>query len=253
MTHTSQHKRTLLIGIDDTDNLESRGTGFHARTIGQTMTESGWGESRVITRHQLLVSPLVAYTSHNSAACVRVETEQQYYDDIKAFCLDYLLSHSADGSDAGLCIGWQNDISPAVHQFGFLCKRQVVTQTQAQSLATDSAVFLQGLTGDHGGIIGALAAVGLSSSGSDGRMLWLQGMRERAEQTVSLAELQQQTGITVVQTIEGQVLTDEQTLIEMGSWPRAIWLGGKATLIVEPNLEKTHVWKVAAKDYLRQF
>ena len=250
---TNSHTITILIGIDDTDNLESRGTGYHARSLGSAVAENGWGICNVITRHQLLLSPLVPYTSHNSAACVRVSTQPEQIDEIEAFCIDYLLTESAEGSDVGLCIAQEDKIPASVHQFGFVCKRRLVTQHNARELASNSNIKLHGLTGNHDGIIGALAATGLSASGCDGRMLWLKGMRERADQTVRLSDLLSQTGIDVVQNIEGKVLEQSDSLIEMGAWPRAIWLGGQATLIVEPHPENNHVWQVAAKDYLRQF
>ncbi len=243
----------LLIGIDDTDNLESRGTGYHARSLGAGIAENGWGSCRVITRHQLLKSPLVPFTSHNSAACVRVQSDASQLKAITDFCLEYLETNSAEGSDAGLCIAWEQAIPLEVHQFGFVCKQQLVEQLQAWELAEKYLINLYGLTGDKDGVIGALAAVGLQASGSDGRMLWLQGMREQAEQTVKLGVLLDQTGIDLVQSIEGQVLTNPDLDIAMGPWPRAIWLGGQATLIVEPDLENPHGWQVAAKDYLRQF
>jgi len=252
MTDT-QSPANLLIGIDDTDNLESRGTGFHARSLGSAMKENGWGVCRIISRHQLLKSPLVPFTSHNSAACIRVQTDITKLQAITDFCLAYLQHNSADGSDAGLCIAWEHDIPLTVHQFGFLCKRQLVTQQQAWDLANTHQLGLYGLTGDKDGVIGALAAAGLQASGSDGRMLWLAGMRELAEQTVKLEVLLNRTGIDRVQNIEGQVLTNIDLDIAMGPWPRAIWLGGKATLIVEPDKEREHGWQVAAKDYLRQF
>ena len=37
----------ILIGVDDTDNLESRGTGFYSREMGRLLTENGLG--RLIT------------------------------------------------------------------------------------------------------------------------------------------------------------------------------------------------------------
>lgn len=45
----------ILIGIDDTDNLESRGTGHCARQLGLSLVASNLIELQSITRHQLLV------------------------------------------------------------------------------------------------------------------------------------------------------------------------------------------------------
>lgn len=243
----------LLIGIDDTDNLDSRGTGYHARSIGAAMDENNWGECNVITRHQLLVSPHVPFTSHNSAACITVATSSDHVDDISSFCRDYLINESAEGSDPGLCIADTSQVNHAMIQFGFLAKHQVVTQDDAHDIAKQACVSLQGLGGDFQGVIGALASVGLNGSGSDGRMLWLKGMRERAEQNVSVGELLNDSGIDVIQSLEGQVISDQDLIIAMGAWPRAIWIGGKATLIIEQSTENADVWQVARKEYLRQF
>lgn len=56
----------MLVSIDDTDNLESRGTGEIASLLAKLLEEREWGKAQVITRHQLLVHPDIPYTSHNS-------------------------------------------------------------------------------------------------------------------------------------------------------------------------------------------
>ena len=65
-------KPTILVGIDDTDNLDSRGTGRLARDIAAELE----GEFKVlaVTRHQLLVDPRIPYTSHNSSAAIHLES-----------------------------------------------------------------------------------------------------------------------------------------------------------------------------------
>ena len=242
----------LFIGIDDTDNLESRGTGFHARSLCAAINENGLGRCRYVTRHQLLMSPLVPFTSHNSAACLVVESPTSL-SDIESLCKTYLLENSAEGSDAGLCLLPYENFDLTLSRFGVLCKHRVVTQADARELAAQSQIGLFGLTGTEDGVIGALAAASLCASGNDGRLLWLEGMRDHAEQTLSLETLQQSVDIPVVQNLEGAVLRDPQSQIEMGSWPRAIWLNGEPCLIVEPVEEQSNVWQVAAKNYLKQF
>lgn len=64
----------LLIGIDDTDNLESRGTGYRVRQLANWLSEKNLVVPLGITRHQLLVDPRIPYTSHNSSACLVVES-----------------------------------------------------------------------------------------------------------------------------------------------------------------------------------
>jgi hypothetical protein len=242
----------LYIGIDDTDNLESRGTGFHARALCSAINAHRLGTCRFVTRHQLLISPLVPFTSHNSAACLVVEQPTDI-DALESLCMDYLLLNSAEGSDAGLCLLAEESLSPELMQFGVICKHRVVTQTMAMDLAEKYSVRLHGLVGTKDGLIGALAAASLCGSGNDGRLLWLAGMRDHAEQTLTLQELRESTDIATVQSREGETLNDHHTAIAMGAWPRAIWLGGEPCLIVEPNEEAPDGWQVAAKSYLKQF
>ena len=45
----------MLVCIDDTDNLESIGTGKLAYKIIGDIEERGWGRCDVISRHQLYV------------------------------------------------------------------------------------------------------------------------------------------------------------------------------------------------------
>ena len=92
----------LLIGIDDTDNLESRGTGFRVRQLANWLAENELAIPKGITRHQLHVDPQIPYTSHNSSACLSAETE--HVEDVWEACREYLLRESALGSDAGLCL-----------------------------------------------------------------------------------------------------------------------------------------------------
>jgi len=244
----------VLIGLDDTDNLESCGTGYHARTIARELETLGLANALHITRHQLLVSPLVPYTSHNSAACIRVHAEAENLAAIQAYCEQYLAANSAEGSDAGLCVAPEGKISREIQRFGFLAKRRLVTQADARNLSAQAGLTLVGLTGTHDGMIGALAALALHASGSDGRLLWLRGLREMTDRTMSLGEVFAKTSLDVVQTRDGEVLTDEKRSIEMGSWPRAVWMNNEAVLIVEKTgNEEGADWRVADKQYLKQF
>ena len=60
----------ILIGIDDTDDSESTGTGCLAQRLVGVLGEAGLGSAVGITRHQLLIDPRIPYTSHNSSACI---------------------------------------------------------------------------------------------------------------------------------------------------------------------------------------
>jgi tRNA(Ile2) C34 agmatinyltransferase TiaS len=165
-----------LIGIDDTDNLETRGTGHRARQLADWLSENGLVVPKGITRHQLLVHPQIPYTSHNSSACLSLETKNA--DNIWDASREFLLREAAIGSDVGLCLAEWATIIEEVQSFGHRAKTEVLTMLEARQTASMSGIRCEGLTGTGGGVIGALAGIGLHRAGNDGRFLWLPGLRE---------------------------------------------------------------------------
>ncbi len=242
----------FLIGVDDTDNLQSRGTGFRARDMARTIEDAGLGTANGITRHQLLVDPRIPFTSHNSSACISLEVAEDGVGDLVAHCRRYLLSESAEGSDAGLCVApWP--ASPEVQGFGRRAQAEVLREGEARDLAVSQGIVLEGLTGNGGGVIGALAAIGLRSSGNDGRFLWLRGLRELAG-VRSVAELRAEAGIEEVRTLDGQSAMDSD-LVDVGSWVRPILKGGKSVLLVEVEKrdDRTVDWRVVPKEIVKRY
>jgi len=233
-----------LLGIDDTDNLESRGTGHRVRQLANWLVENHLAEPQGITRHQLLVDPGIPYTSHNSSACLSVETENA--DDVWEAAREFLLRESAAGSDAGLCLAEWDSISDEVLDFGRRAKLEVLTMSAAEQTASRSAIRCEGLTGTHGGIIGALSAIGLHRAGNDGRYLWLPGLRELTGK-YQVNEICVKGHVDRICTIEHVDLSAE-TIVDVGEWIRPILRDGKATLYVE---EKNHEWYIISKDRIK--
>jgi len=233
-----------LLGIDDTDNLESRGTGHRVRQLADWLAENQLASPLGITRHQLLVDPGIPYTSHNSSACLSIETEKP--DEVWEAAREFLLRESAIGSDAGLCIAEWNSISTEILDFGRRAKLEVLTMLAAEQTAARSKIKIEGLTGTHGGIIGALSAVGLHRAGNDGRFLWLPGLRDLKDK-YQVREICVKGHVDRICTVEHVDLTDE-TIVDVGEWIRPILHGGKATLYVE---EKNNEWYIISKDRIK--
>ncbi|MCL4528504.1 MAG: ABC transporter substrate-binding protein [Chloroflexi bacterium] len=234
----------FLIGIDDTDNLESRGTGHRVRMLADWLAENKLAAPLGITRHQLLVDPQIPYTSHNSSACLSVDTDNA--DDVWEASREFLLRESAVGSDAGLCLVTWDEVPPCVRAFGVRAKQVVLTQLEAEQTALDNGIRLEGLTGTGGGIIGALAAVGLRHIGEDGRFLWLPGLRE-LQGKLSVAQICSQGHVDRICTVEEFDLSSE-ILVDVGEWVRPVLRGGQATLYVE---ELNHEWHIISKDRIK--
>lgn len=235
-----------LIGIDDTDNLESRGTGHRARQMADFLAQKGLVQPLGITRHQLLVSPEIPYTSHNSSACLHLQANPEKENEIWQACCEFLLAESAQGSDAGLCLAKWESVSPQVCAYGQRAKQVVLTQLDAEQTAAANGIRLQGLTGTHGGIIGSLAGVGLHRDGNDGRFIWLPGMRELSGR-LTVAEICARGSIEAVRPLSGVNLSFE-TLVDVGEWVRPILRGGQAILFVE---EQNNEWHILSKELIK--
>jgi len=189
----------IFIGMDDTDNLQSRGTGRLSRSVAEELARDF--KIHGVVRHQLLVDPRVPYTSHNSCAVIVLEgpagtslpvlferVKQQMLDDFQP------------GSDPGLCV--TDHIPQDVIAFGHKAQSEFVTQKEARELAAANNILLEGLGGTQDGVIGSLAGVGLAFEGNDGRYLQVGHLRELSGlQTI---ETVLDAGVSAVQTVEGQ-------------------------------------------------
>ena len=238
------------IGIDDTDNKTSRGTGFRGRELASLLVNTGLATVLGVTRHQLLFHPDVPYTSHNSSACISVVAED--FLKLKDFCKKYLIRIAADGSDIALCIIDAQNIPESVIKWGEKCKIEVVKQGDARQIAWDENIYLEGFTGSQDGVIGALAAVGLHAQGNDGRYIWVGGKELRDyPEIVIVEELMNSSGIHEVISKDG-VKAKTKDSIYTGGWMRPVRKEGKIKLIVNhiPKNEN-YEWTVADKDYIK--
>jgi tRNA(Ile2) C34 agmatinyltransferase TiaS len=215
----------MLIGLDDTDNLESRGTGHLAREIAAAL--AGDYQLLGVTRHQLLEDPRVPSTKNNSCAAIALDWD----GDVDPAALlervrSLMLADFQPGSDPGLCFA--EAVPAAVREFGRRVQRELVSQDEARALAAEHGLWLQGLGGDESGVIGALAAVGLAATGEDGRYVLVGRSRELTGLQPVSALLA--AGIVGVQTPDGQPVTGG--LIETEKL-RPARRGGRPIAVVE--------------------
>lgn len=219
---------TLFLGIDDTDSLESIGTGRLARRIADTISKKY--QVKAVTRHQLLVHPDIPYTSHNSSAVIWlediVETEMILLFELVT---GLIRENYVEGSDPGVVLAHHSQITAPVITFGQDAKRLVLTREQALILAHNTGILMAGIGGTEGGVIGALAGIGLAVTGYDGRFLQLGKIRDLpGDQDVAdiLA-----AGITQVVTIDGRIITEGR--IRIRKFPQPACIGGEPVLLVE--------------------
>jgi tRNA(Ile2) C34 agmatinyltransferase TiaS len=197
-----------IIGIDDTDNLESRGTGHLARMMAIALAQ----DFRVhgVTRHQLLQDERVPMTAKNSSAGILFEGDPYPLEEIASYARKMLLGDFQPGSDPGLCVA--TAVPAEIISYGGRAQREFVYQQEARNLAAAHGIYLEGLGGTEDGVIGALAAVGLAASGNDGRYVQIGTIRDlEGMQPLSTVLA---TGIIAVQTVDAQPVIDGLVLAD---------------------------------------
>jgi len=246
----------VLICIDDTDNLDSRGTGDLASEIARDIEKHGWGTCSFISRHQLLVHPDIPYTSHNSAMCFSADVPAAHLEDVIRYAGAYLAMESATGSDPGLCVAVMEHFQhhQALIEFGCRAKQVVITMDEAYQLAQLLGVHLSGHGGTEQGIIGALAGAGLRLSGNDGRLKGHIRIEMNQERSASVSHICTNSVIDEVRSLSGQqpMATD---LIQLDEKLKAVLLDGKAVLLVTPLEVASNgaAWRSCSKQQLRSY
>jgi len=239
----------FVIGVDDTDNRWSRGTGHRVRCMAKKIMTKGLGQVESIVRHQLLVDPRIPYTSHNSSASV-VVNDVNDKEALISCCRKFLNWHAAIGSDVGLCVAEWENVSEEIIRWGRRAKEEVLKNEESHLLASKNNIFLQGLTGRKIGVIGSLAAIGLRVEGNDGRLLWLRNLRETIG-NFSSEELFQIMKLDAITDKEGNMIPSDQK-IYFGDWSRPVMINKKITLIVEEVKDNVQFkWQCASKDYIK--
>ena len=225
----------IYVGLDDTDNKSSRGTGRLARTIAASLADRF--KVRGVTRHQLLVDPRVPYTSHNSSATIHLDEDGNTNLTATADLVQEIIQADfQEGSDPGLCVA--QSVSQEMITFGQRAKRELVRQAEAREIAQRCGCVLRGLGGTQDGVIGALAGIGLAATGEDGRFILVGRSRELIGIQTVQAILD--CGIAQVRTLDGQILNDG--LVETNGKLRPAFRGHQPILVVTRSDGDQPLW-----------
>ena len=228
----AQASTSYLVGVDDTDFGESIGTGALIRELGAAFERAGFGAIEGITRHQLLVHPDIPYTSHNSSACIRLDTTRSL-EQVVDLAATFVSEHLHAGADPAVCVLDERNAG-ALSAFGARCQREVVTKREALDAIAAAGAAGRELGGTGGGIIGAAAALGLRATGNDGRFISARGTRStRGRLTVT--ELKAKMMVDRVVDPDHRPLA-ETTALEIGiDGVRPDLVDGLSVLVVIPR------------------
>lgn len=169
------------VAFDDTDTLDcGRGTGKLARWFANELPNDC--RQIMVVRQQLLHSPEVPMTSHNSSLCCVIESgKDNLQEQLINLATNHIMNHFFEGSDPGLCVAAEHEITQQLIDFGIKCTGLKTSQDEAKKAA--GSIHLSGHGGTNDGIIGAAAAVGLTHFGNSGRIVDYADIRALPEQT----------------------------------------------------------------------
>lgn len=268
MTDVPLTDTNLLIGIDDTDADGTPGTGTIARNLLVSFDERRVGAALGATRHQLIVDPAVAATSENVAHCLALKASHRLeVDAIAEMVVEFVEAAAAPGSSPGVVIvrdaHWEDpDATARLVDVGRRAKVEVLDPASAEALGADLGVHVSAHGAGNRGVVGALAAVGLHLSGSDGLFTWMPGIRDvRGEVTYRQLRFLVPIDAALDPTGREPGLED---VIALGDWVRPVLAGGRPILLLDPPVASTMQsggfgakpvavtrWQVAARDVVK--
>jgi len=218
----------IYIGFDDTDDKDAPiGTGRLVRQFVHDLPET----CRVVgvVRHQLPRLSEIPFTSNNSSACAIVEVgDRGCLDWLADLAVKHIHTHCAAGSNPGLCIADESAVADRMVVFGQKATGMRVTQCDAMTAARN--LKLEGLGGSNDGIIGAVAAVGLTSFGWCGRFIEYGRLRD-LDRDVTVLELRA-VGIRVVSADRASLIPQPGDRLINGEGIHPLLWGGRPMLQV---------------------
>ncbi|WP_320009361.1 hypothetical protein [Maridesulfovibrio sp.] len=219
----------IYMGFDDTDDKDAAmGTGRLVREFVYKL--DSYCHIIGIVRHQLPRLENIPYTSNNSSACAIIDIpDGDNLDYLREQATRHLKEFCAPGSDPGLCIAREDEVSSEIITFSKSVTGRRHTQKEALHAARE--IELYGLGGTNDGIIGATAAVGLTVYGWCGRFIEYGRLRELGRD-LHVQDLFE-AGIDVISTDRDPLVPLPGDEIRNATWIRPSLWGGRPVLQVK--------------------
>jgi len=243
----------FLLGIDDTDGLDSPGTGALALRIADRLSAQAWATVGVVSSHQLFSHHDVPYTSYNRAMAFPLLVSPGCELDALQIAARCVRDAVGPGANPGLCLVPldQLDNEAALIDYGWCAKEQVLGIPVAYVVANKLGIELIDLGGNGAGVIGALAACGLRLSGDDGRLLTRLPLPETGAQW-PVSELIERSGVHTVLSVRGLPVGGDE-VVQVGGevWP--ILRDERAVLLLTEALVGEAPWRTCTDRELEAF
>lgn len=232
----------IYIGIDDTDMPGTPGTNQFCRALVKRLSNNF--NCRLIVRHQLLFDDRIPYTSKNSSASMQLvpsdpsrHAAAEYLAMLKMQLRTFIKERFLPGSDPGFCMAME--VPADIAQFGQRCQAEVVQQADARQLAQTHGIHLEGCGGSEDGVIGALAAVGLASTGNDGRIVQVGAWADDLSGEQRIDDLQARNVIVRCQESDESIYSGT---IDVGKHLRPNYRGDEIVLFATRDDTSSATW-----------
>lgn len=149
---------------------------------------------------------------------------------------EVMLGDFLEGSDPGLAVASDSQITPSLIVYGQDAKCTVLTQERARTLAKNLHIRLKGLGGTEDGVIGAMAGLGLAFAKNDGRFLQKGDIRNIISSCP--VEMLLQHGIDEVCSFDGRMFSEGTVFFRPDKPPRPCPICGKTVVFVKEEADK---------------
>jgi len=227
----------VLIGLDDTDRPGAKNsTARLARRLGEELAPRA-GQFLGTVGH--ILCPGVTATTNNKASCIVLEAEAPDLDTLLSQSAAFIAEEASPGARPGLVVASEG--ADALIAFAEKASAATVSLSEARALAAP----LRHWSASSGeGLIGALAAVGLTARGWSGRWLEWGCVLRGAERALTVADLAA-LGVGVVSIDTDAEVPKPDDSVDTHGWLRPQLLGGKPILPLRRAMEGGG-WEVLA-------
>jgi hypothetical protein len=231
----------IYVGLDDTDMPDTPGTNKLAMYLADLLADDY--HTQWIVRHQMLVDSRVPCTRMNGSVSLALESRSSESLETLAERIRHVMFDWCPvGSDPGLCLA--TSVAPAVQQWGKRAQAELLEQSEALQIAREHGVILEPLGGTGGGVIGALAAVGLLSTGNSGRIVRCGRVSSQAFDVTGRLDVQDvlARGVDRVVRVDNAQPVESGTIV-LGKKLRPNLRCGQVVLYVLPSDSTAAVWQ----------
>jgi hypothetical protein len=222
----------FYLGIDDTGPPGKSGSSQTALALGLHLQARKLVRLVHVSAHALVPAAEVPHSSLNHAYCLTLEGETQQLREIDMESRVYLMHNAAAGANPGFALAPRELVNERILNWGKACQMMLLERREALDLARSQGITSAGFTGSGSGVIGALAAVGLRSSGSDGWITWLPGLPD-LKGVMTFSEILRISTFDYVKSLHGRT-PDFRDRIRLGEQVMPLLYNDHSLLLLAP-------------------